>query len=185
MNTSTVPSVFKDAAFLAVLCAVIYVALLYTPRTKKITQSLGSYTFIRDGSSFSLYANGSEKYFLFTSKEIPKINTEQKIIGNTMTITYGKDAIIVEGTSNLITENSESIRSLLEQEIGNTLIPNNPEIRTLSISTIGLTLIHPDIPGRIRITLPSQNTTIINKDERSITIHGEIYIDVLPTYSQI
>lgn len=66
MKTHFLSSTLKDAALLVVLCVAVIAMAIYTPRTPTITKSIGSYTFVNNGDAFSLYANGSHKYILFT-----------------------------------------------------------------------------------------------------------------------
>lgn len=217
----------KDIGIIAALLVAAFFAVLFTSQPTSLTKSLGFYTFTNTGTSFSLYADGSHRYILFTptllqptpqvSLIIGKVSDFynhirtyifsnkpwQTVIGNVeaiahkntvmfrsgkggMTITYGRDDMVIDGQNTLITENPESLRLAVESKLGR-LSPIDPRVRTFSVTIKQLTLINPAIAGAIVVRLPVDSIVAVNKDAHNLTLESamNIEVDVLSAIPQI
>lgn len=226
MNMRRIITILHDTALLAIICAATFLAVLVTPKTARVTTSLGDYTFVNTGDSFSLYADGSHKFILFTpekkaSQIAQKLEIEKSllrhvsmtatdlydhiiiyifhhkpwhttiagasaIIGgkniqittktNDLVITYGRDDIVVVNPDTLITENSESLLEQLKQKTSKELTPIDPAKRTVFVDTNTISVINPNIPDSVRITLPQSQLITIDKDAHTIHLDEPIHV---------
>jgi len=161
-----------------------------TPETKKTLSHRASLATIDLYNHITMYIFHNKPWHTTiadASAILSGMNVQMTTKTSDLVITYGRDDIVIVNDDAIITENNQSILEELKNQAGKTLVTVNPAQRTVLADTNTITVINPNIPGSIRITLPQSRLITINKDARAIHLSGPVSLSatVLPPREHI